>query len=230
MKFEKFSSLQKADIVLLQSFVFLFVCVTTGSSIMTSTHTFGQRRPPHKSGAGGEGSAQNHTPSTEDSTPAINGDDVELDSASTHQKSRLAKPGSGTTVANSIPHSKDSKLHHSSVSATNIKGGSEGHTPPRSLPARSTSLSKLQSPSLMKKLREPAKIEEKGETPSERPTNEDAGHEGGGGSRPSSRLKHPSSGRSTPSNMSRSGLQRPSSRLTKPGFSGPSASEEQGEL
>jgi hypothetical protein len=93
-------------------------------------------------------------------------------------------------------------------------------------------MSKLQSPSLAKKSREPAKIEEKGETPSgsDVSTNEDAGHEGGGGSRPGSRLKHPSSGRTTPSNMSRSGLQRPSSRLAKPGFSGPSAGEEQGEL
>lgn len=196
---------------------------------MTSTHTFAQRRLPQKSAAGGEGHAQNHTPSTEDSTPTVNGDDVELDSGSSHQKSRLAKPGS--TATSSIPHSKESKLHHSSVSASNIKAGSEGHTPPRSLPARSTSLSKLQSPSLMKKSREPAKIEEKGEPPNDKSPNEETAHEGGGSSRPGSRLKHPSSGRTTPSNMSRSGLQRPSSRLAKPGFSGPSAAgDEQGEL
>lgn len=196
---------------------------------MTSTHTFAQRRLPHKSTTGGENHAPNHTPSSEDTTPTVNGDDVELDSTS---KSRLMKPGS--TANSSIPHSKDSKLHHSSVSASNIKGGvSEGHTPPRSLPARSTSMSKLQSPSLSKKSREPAKIEEKGETPigsDTSSTNEDAAHEGGGNSRPSSRLKHPSSGRTTPSNMSRSGLQRPSSRLAKPGFSGPAAGDEQGGL
>ena len=199
---------------------------------MTSTHTFAQRRLPHKSAAGGENHAPNHTPSSEDSTPTVNGDDVEMDSTSSHQKSRLMKPGS--TANTSIPHSKDSKLHHSSASASNIKGGgSDGHTPPRSLPARSTSLSKLQSPSLMKKSREPAKIEEKGEAPnssSDLTTNEDAAHEGGVPSRPGSRLKHPSSGRTTPSNMSRSGLQRPSSRLAKPGFSGPSANDDQGEL
>ena len=196
---------------------------------MTSTHTFAQRRLLHKSAAGGESHAPNHTPSSEDPTPTVNGDDVELDSASSQQKSRLVKPGS--TANSSISHSKDSKLHHSSVSASNIKGGMEGHSPPRSLPARSTSLSKLQSPSLMKKLKEPAKIEEKGEAPtSDISTNEDTAHEGGGSSRPGSRLKHPSSGRTTPSNMSRSGLQRPSSRLAKPGFSGPAGGDEQGEL
>lgn len=197
---------------------------------MTSTHTFAQRRLPHKSTAGGENHAPNHTSSSEDTTPTVNGDDVELDSTS---KSRLMKPGS--TANSSIPHSKDSKLHQSSVSASSIKGGlSEGHTPPRSLPARSTSMSKLQSPSLSKKSREPAKIEEKGEAPigsDTSSTNEDSAHEGGGASRPGSRLKHPSSGRTTPSNMSRSGLQRPSSRLAKPGFSGPSAAgDEQGKL
>ena len=194
---------------------------------MTSTHTFAQRRLAHKSTAGGEGHAPNHTPSSEDTTPTVNGDDVELDSTTSHQKSRLMKPGS--TANSSISHSKDSKLHHSSVSASNIR---EGHTPPRLLPAKSTSLSKLPSPSLAKKSRDHAKIEERGETPSsDISTNEDTAHEGGGASRPGSRLKHPSSGRTTPSNMSRSGLQRPSSRLAKPGFSGPSAgTDEQGEL
>ena len=139
---------------------------------------------------------------------------MELDSV--HQKSRLAKPGSSSAVSGS--HSKESKLHHTSVSASNIKPGSEGHT--RATPPRSTSLSKLQSPSLSTKLREPAKIEEKGE-----PLNDKQANEDGETSRPGSRLKHPSSGRTTPSNMSRSGLQRPSSRLAKPGFTGP---EEQG--
>ena len=140
---------------------------------------------------------------------------MEMDS--NHPKSRLAKPGSGSTAGS---HSKESKLHHASVSASNIQNGSDGHA--RATPNRSTSLSKLQSPALMKKMKEPTKIDEKGEGPSERPANED----GEMISRPGSRLKHPSSGRTTPSNMSRSGLQRPSSRLAKPGFSGPG--EEQG--
>ena len=192
---------------------------------MTSTHSFGQRRIPQKSmttGSHVEGSTPNPTSSMksqEDSSADVNGEDVELDSASTHQRSRLVKPASGS-------HSNESKLHHSSVSASNIKSGSESHA--NVTPPRSTSLSKLPSPSLMKKSREPAKIEEKGEPPGDKTSNEDG--EVGGANRPGSRLKHPSSGRTTPSNTSRSGLQRPSSRLAKPGFSGNSGNEEQGLL
>lgn len=190
---------------------------------MTSTHSFGQRRMPQKStGSHVEGPSQNHTPnmkSQDDSPAVVSGEAVELDSASTHQRSRLAKPSSSS-------HSGESKLHHSSVSASNIRNGSEGQA--RATPPRSTSLSKLQSPSILKKSREPAKIEEKGEPPSDKPTNEDG--EVGGANRPGSRLKHPSSGRTTPSNMSRSGLQRPSSRLAKPGFGGGTGSEDHGEL
>lgn len=197
-----------------------------GSSILTSTHSFGQRRNPYKSAAIGshaESSTQGHTLTTETqgNTPVVNGIDVELDSSSSHQKSRLAKPGSSATSTTSSSHSK---LHHSSVSASNVKGGSDGHT--HSIPSRSTSLSKLQSPSLMKKLKEPAKIEEKEEPPGDKPINKDG--DAGGSGRPGSRLKQPSSGRSTPSNLSKSGLQRPSSRLTKPGFSGSATNEDQG--
>lgn len=191
-----------------------------------SSHNFAQRKIPSKSmamGSHAEGHAHNHAPPTksqEDSSPIVNGEDVELDSH--HQRSRLAKPGSSSSAASL---SKDSRLHHSSVSASNIKSPSDGQV--RSTPPRSTSLTKLQSPALVKKMREPTRIEERGESPSDKPAHEDG--ESTVGSRPGSRLKHPSSGRTTPSNMARSGLQRPSSRLAKPGFSGPSASEEQGE-
>lgn len=185
------------------------------------THAIGQRKMLQKSmlsGPHGEGSASSHahhSKSQDECAPVVNGDDIELDSAAAHQRSRLAKPNSS--------HSKESKLHHSSVSASNLKSGSESHA--HATPPRSTSLSKLQSPAAVKKQREQvAKIEEMGEPLSDKHANEDSEV-----ARPGSRLKHPSSGRTTPSNMSRSGLQRPSSRLTKPGFSGSGQNEEQGE-
>lgn len=149
--------------------------------------------------------------------------------------------------SSSVGSGKESRLHHPTAtqSTSQLKGSydSEGegkdqnHMPPtrdkgeskeqRQIPAFSRSksipragLSKLHSsPSLVRK---PKQVSG-GEAPSDSETNEVKPEEI---SRPQSRLKFPGSGghstpshsgRSTPSALSKSSIQRPSSRLNKPG-------------
>lgn len=150
--------------------------------------------------------------------------------------SKLSKLSKGSLYSSARP-SEESPLHHSYSSAANQSGSTPKVSPDpeeedkereRKGPTRSKSIprsgvSKLHSPAQFRKS-STTKAITKGEIPSELETKEVKPEDI---SRPQSRLKFPgsggcstpsNSGRSTPSSLSRTSIQRPSSRLSKPGF------------
>ena len=132
--------------------------------------------------------------------------DPETESPKQPRTTKLAKHSSFSFGHSS---SKESRLLKPGASkGTTSAEGAESATPPTQ--------SKLRGPSGMSKLPGP-KGKESGSS-----GGKEAGSEAGSGDaeehfRPPSRLKFPGSGRSTPSNSNRSGIQRPSSRLSKKG-------------
>ena len=119
--------------------------------------------------------------------------------------SRLTKHSS-FSFGHGTHSAKDSRLHKPAASkGTTTAEEAESATPPSQTKLRSLSGSKLQMPT--HKNKEPASSASSGDAPEEQAANEPH--------RPPSRLKFLGSGRSTPSNATRSGIQRPSSRLSK---------------
>ena len=195
---------------------------TAGSSIMTSTtfdRSYMHRKPVQKSRNGEEVPESKPSPTSEEpptseggrarESPRANGQlsmsdshtaevksDPENDENSSKQTAKTAKLSKHSSFSfghSSLPHSR--LLKPGASKGTAVAEKAESATPPTQ--------SKLKGPIGGGKLQAPAQKASKDSEP-----------EAGG-----SRLKFPGSGRSTPSNQTRSGIQRPSSRLSKMGSS-----------
>lgn len=193
---------------------------------MTSTtfdRSYMHRKGSHKDVAEGEGANVNKDPHSEgtltssDSTTEVKSD-PETESASNHtpkpvRASKLSKHGSFSFGHSSIGGAKESRLLKPAASkAAATAEDTESVTPPTQSKLKALAGgSKLQL-LLSHKVNDTSSS---GDAPEESTANEQPESV----QRPQSRLKFPGSGRNTPSGLSRSGLQQPSSRLSKKGSS-----------